>query len=411
MKLNYKRTFFIGLAFLSICAFWQLYETIVPLILTETFNKDDIMTGTIMAFDNILALFLLPLFGSISDKSNSRFGKRTLFIIIGTFFAVISMLLLPLADQKDNFILFIVALGIVLIAMGSYRSPAVALMTDFTPKPLRSKANAIINLMGALGSIIVLVIISLSVSKIDHPDYTLLFFFVALIMVISVVTLVIVVREKSLSNMVLEEYPATEDAISGKSADNEGLPKDVKKSLYLILFSVFLWFTAFNAVSTAFSRYAVNIWGLDGGGFATILIYPFVAALASYIPAGIISTKIGRKRTIIAGIIIMTISYFFESLFTAYSPFIIIALIFTGIGWAFINVNSYPMVVEICSSSDVGKYTGLYYSFSMAAQIITPIFSGVLFKNFSYSTLFPYATVFSLLSLFTMVFVRHGDSK
>ncbi|NTV90529.1 MAG: SLC45 family MFS transporter, partial [Clostridiales bacterium] len=198
MKLNYKKTILIGMAFLSICAFWQLYETLVPLILTKTFKIDDIMTGAIMSLDNISALFLLPLFGYLSDRTRSKIGKRTLFIIIGTILAVFSMMLLPLADQKSNFILFIVSLGIVLIAMGSYRSPAVALMTDFTPKPLRSKANAVINLMGALGSIIVLVIISRLVPKIIHPDYTLIFLLVAVLMVISVIILVVTVRERTL---------------------------------------------------------------------------------------------------------------------------------------------------------------------------------------------------------------------
>lgn len=411
MKLNYKRTIFIGLAFLSICAFWQLYETIVPLILTMTFGLGDTMTGAIMALDNILALFLLPFFGSFSDKTDSRLGKRTPFIIIGTFFAVIAMMLLPYADQKGSFILFIVALGIVLVAMSTYRSPAVALMTDLTPKPLRSKANAVINLMGALGSVIILTMISILVPKQAQPDYTAVFLFVAVIMLVAVVILVTTIREKSLSEKVLEEYPDLLEIEAEKKGMEEGLPWDIKKSLIFILLSIFLWFTAFNAVTTAFSRYAVSIWGLEGGGFANVLIFPLIAALVSYIPAGALAMKIGRKMTIIIGILLMTISYGCVFLLTDYSPFVIVALSFTGIGWAFINVNSYPMVVEICRSSDIGKYTGLYYSFSMAAQIVTPIFSGYLFEKWSYLTLFPYAAVFSLISLLTMFFVKHGDSK
>ena len=154
MKLNYKRTFLVGLAFLSICAFWQMYDNIVPLILQGTFHLNETLTGAIMAADNVLAVFLLPLLGSLSDKADTRWGKRTPFIVVGTVLAVVLMMLLPHADKTGNFVLFVISLFFLLIAMGLYRSPAVALMPDLTPKPLRSQANAIINLMGAVGGII-----------------------------------------------------------------------------------------------------------------------------------------------------------------------------------------------------------------------------------------------------------------
>ena len=178
-----------------------------------------------------------------------------------------------------------------------------------------------------------------------------------------------------------------------------------------ILASIFLWFFAYNAVKTAFSRYADKVWGYGGGTYTFPLMVALGAALVSYIPIGIISSKIGRKKTIIGGIILITLSYLSGFLFTEPSPLINVVFACTGIGWASINVNSYPMVVEMCSSSDTGKYTGYYYTFSMAAQIITPIVSGFLLENVGYRTLFPYAVVFSLASLCTMIFVRHGDSK
>lgn len=161
MKLNYKRTFLVGLAFLSICAFWQMYDNIVPLILQGTFHLNETLTGAIMAADNVLAVFLLPLLGSLSDKADTRWGKRTPFIVVGTVLAVVLMMLLPHADKTGNFVLFVISLFFLLIAMGLYRSPAVALMPDLTPKPLRSQANAIINLMGAVGGIYTLILISL----------------------------------------------------------------------------------------------------------------------------------------------------------------------------------------------------------------------------------------------------------
>lgn len=409
MKLDYKRTLFIGLAFLSISAFWQLYDNIIPLILQNTFKLGETMAGTIMAIDNVLALFLLPIFGAFSDRINTKFGKRTPFIVIGTIIAVVFMVLIPIADQSKNFILFFIFLGIVLLAMGTYRSPAVALMPDLTPKPLRSKANAIINLMGAVGGILTLAMISLLIPKVDNPNYFTIFTSVALLMIVSVSILLIAINENKLSKE-LKLSDTAEEATFEDDTIEYTMPKDVKKSLIFILTSVFLWFTAYNAVTTAFSRYAVTVWGLKGGGFANALMVAYGAAILSYLPIGIVSSNIGRKKTIIAGIIMMSISYFFGFLFTSYSPIVNILFAIIGIGWSAINVNSYPMVVEMSRSSDVGKYTGLYYTFSMSAQIVTPILSGYLLENISYRSLFPYSVVFSLASLCTMLMVHHGDS-
>ncbi|HHU78746.1 MAG: MFS transporter [Caldicoprobacterales bacterium] len=411
MKLNYRRTFFIGLAFLSISAFWQLYDSIVPLILKNTFKMDEVLTGAIMAIDNVLALFLLPLFGALSDRVDTRFGKRMPFIVLGTVFAVVFMMLIPRADQAVNFPLFFVALGVTLISMGTYRSPAVALMPDLTPKPLRSKANAVINLMGAVGYIYALAVISLLVKETDKPDYTLVFALVAVLMVIAVVILVVTIDEKKQAAKISGET-ASQAFVDEKDDESKTgpLPSDVRKSLIFLLASIFLWFTAYNAVTTAYSRYAIEVWGLKGGSFANSLMVAGAAAIVSYIPIGIIASSIGRKKTILAGILMITATYICGFLFRQYSPWINVVFAFTGIGWSAINVNSYPMVVEMSRSGDVGKYTGYYYTFSMAAQIFTPIFSG-FFLKISYRTLFPYAVVFSLLSFCTMLMVMHGDSR
>ena len=191
MKLNTRRTLLIGLAFFSICAFWQMYDTIIPLILRDTFHIGDSVSGAIMAADNVLALFLLPLFGKLSDRTNTRLGKRMPFILFGTACAVTLTLLLSGADAPGRFGLFIVLLGLLLIAMGTYRSPAVALMPDVTPKPLRSKANAIINLTGALGAIYALMAVRLLVGTHadGRADYTGVFISVAALMAVSVALL------------------------------------------------------------------------------------------------------------------------------------------------------------------------------------------------------------------------------
>jgi len=400
------------MAFMSITSFWQLYDNIIPLILQNNFGIGETITGGIMAVDNILALFLLPFFGALSDKVNTPLGKRTPFIIGGTAIAVAFMMLIPYSAKTTNFPLFFISLGIVLLAMGTYRSPAVALMPDLTPKVHRSSANAVINLMGAVGGITTLAFISLLVPKEPLPNYTKLFIAVAAFMVVSIVILLSKIKEKKLLEEIsgLPEYQDSieEDAEQETSGD---MPKEVKKSLYFILASIFLWFTAYNAVTTAFSRYATKVWGMEGGSFASALMVATAAAIVSYIPIGFISSKIGRKKTIIIGIVTMTTSYFFGYFFLEPSPIINVVFAFTGFGWAAINVNSYPMVVEMSKSGNIGKYTGLYYTFSMAAQIFTPVFSGFLLEKVSYRTLFPYAVVFSLLSLTTMLFVKHGDSK
>ena len=413
MKLNYKRTFLVGLAFLSISAFWQMYDSLVPLILSETFGMGETLRGVIMAADNVLALFLLPLFGSLSDKTRTPLGRRTPYIIIGTAIAVAFMLILPISERNTNLSLFLIALGIVLLAMGSYRSPAVALMPDLTPKPLRSKANAVINLMGALGGVYTLIMVKFLISKEDRPDYLPVFASVAILMVLAVTLLVLTVRERRLSAEIAAMETGEGDAAQQVVGDHtrRKLPPDVFRSLVFLLISVFAWFMAYNAVTTAFSSYAVEVWGLQGGDFADCLMVATVAAVISYIPVGMIASRIGRKRTILAGIVLMAAAYVGGIFFKTYHPLANVMFAMVGIGWAFINVNSYPMVVEMSSHGDVGRYTGLYYTFSMSAQILTPILSGFFLEYLSYATLFPYAAVFMVIAFFTMLMVRHGDVK
>lgn len=409
MKLNKKRTFFIGLAFLSICSFWQMYDNVVPLILKETFGMNETVTGAIMAADNVLALFLLPLIGAFSDRVNTRLGKRTPFIIVGTVLAIIAMMTLPYADQEGLLPMFVIGLGVTLFAMGLYRSPAVALMPDLTPKPLRSKGNAVINFMGAIGGVYTLIMIQLLVPKEDHPNYYPLFISIAAIMIVSVILLMITTNEKKTAAAVAAEYP--EEAEKEKLIEDEEMPKDVRRSLLFLLSSIFLWFFAYNAITSAFSRYATEVWGAQGGEYASYLMIATVAAILAYLPIGIISTKIGRKKTILIGLVMMFISFIIGAFFVEFHWSILIAFGLIGIGWSAVNVNSLPMVVEMSKGSDIGRYTGFYYTFSMAAQILTPIASGALLQYVSYRTLFPYAAVFTALAFCTMQFVKHGDSK
>lgn len=411
MKLNNKRTIFIGFAFMSICAFWSLYDTIIPLILKNNFEKSDTFIGFILALDNIFAMFMLPLFGSFSDKVHTRFGKRTPFIVFGTVAAVISMLFLPIAANSLNLVFFLIALGIVLVAMSTYRSPAVALMPDLTPKPLRSKANAIINLMGAVGGLYTLAMIKFLTPKAvdgEYTDYNIVFISVAALMIFAIIVLVLTIKENQIAKEIIIDDPETV-LVNGK----EHMPKDVKKSLVFLLLSVAFWFIAYNAVSSTYSRYINEVLNIKDGGFADFLIVGTIAAVVSYMPVAFISSKFGRKKIIFLGISILIIGFSAAIPFAKYNTVMYIIIAAVGFGWAAINVNSYPMVVEMSKGSDIGKYTGLYYTFSMAAQVVTPILSGALIDNLNigYKILFPYAAFFSIIAFITMLFVKHGDSK
>ena len=412
MKLNNRRTILVGLAFLSISAFWQLYDSLIPLILKNTFQVSDTISGGIMAIDNVLAVFMLPLFGSLSDRVHTRIGRRMPFILCGTAAAVIAMLFLPFADNIGSLALFVTALFVTLIAMGSYRSPAVSLMPDVTPKPLRSKANAIINLMGAVGGVISLILISALVPKEGKPDYFPIFLIVAAVMVFSVLLLLWKIRENPLRTE-REKIDAglSETEEADEAPAKTTLDPAVRRSLVLILISVACWFMGYNAVTTAFSRYAQIYWGIQGGGFANCLLIATAAAILSYIPVGSIASRVGRKKTILGGVVLLASMFAIGAAVKEYHIWINGLFALVGVAWAAINVNSYPMVVEMSKGSDIGKFTGFYYTFSMAAQIVTPILSGFLLEHVGYFILFPYAAFFVVIAFFTMLFVRHGDSR
>lgn len=496
MKLNYKRTLFVGFAFFLICAFWQAYDTIIPKILTDKFGMQQGWSGVIMALDNILALFLLPLFGALSDKSKNPRGRRTPYIIFGTIMAASFLLVLSFADNmqlknlsavaaekltahetlydagltvttpdgeivvinerftKDEFsnismitengarnpeytkyvvptrqayaaavtkadktplIIFIIVLFIILLSMSTFRSPAVALMPDVTIKPLRSKANAVINLMGSAGGIIVLLIgtaLGTGRAKNALMSYTPFFACISLIMIASLIIFLWKVKEPKLVSEMHEESKkfGLEEVDDDDNSGSRRLSGKERTSLLLILTSVVLWFFGYNAVTSKYSVYASNVLNLDYNATLTIAM---AAAILSYLPVGILSSKIGRKKSILGGIVILSTAFFCASFLRAGSSPLIMNILFAaaGIGWATINVNSYPMVVELSKGGDVGKYTGFYYTASMAAQTATPILSGFIMDRGGMTVLFPYGCVFVSLAFISMMLVKHGDSK
>ena len=530
MKLNYKRTILVGFAFFLISAFWQAYDAIVPLILTNYYGMEQDASGFIMSLDNILALFMLPFFGALSDKVATRWGKRTPFVFIGTICAVVIFICLTfvanpqlnrvettpvdssydsavqlsenvdgfseyikdkndetlnaiyteqsealsaffasdkipaqyaaadsfrdatyklvkqaklntdktleeisesqlkLVDSlfeeiegatytitKENFgslVGFTIVLLLVLVAMATFRSPAVALMPDVTVKPLRSKGNAIINLMGTAGGIIVLVFGMVFATSKIYMSYTWYVSAVCLVMLIGLTVFMLTVKENRwVADMEAEtkKYKIVEKV--EETGEKRKLSKSELTSLGLILASVALWYIGYNSITSKYSVYATRELGFD---YNFTLIVAQAAAVVSYIPIGIVSSKVGRKKAILSGIVMLTTAFVIGNFITPLTPEFLMYPIFAlaGIGWATINVNSFPMVVELAKGGEVGKYTGYYYTASMSAQVIAPIFSGWLYKMMGMRTVFfVFGSVFVALSFVTMFFVKHGDAK
>ena len=420
MKLNVKRTFLVGLAFMSISAFWQLYDFSIPLILKNTYALGDTAAGVVMAMDNIVALFLLPLFGALSDRCTLKMGRRMPFMLFGGFAAAVLALAIPGATSFASLPVFLVLLAALLIAMAIFRSPTVALMPDVTPKPLRSKGNAIINLMGAIGGAIVLLLTNFLLVKTVNAagetvsDYTYLFMSVAFLLMMAMLVIRLVIPERKLAaetDEINRRLDAEKPDAPVQNAPARKLSKPEMTSLVLILCSVSLWFMGYNAVTTAFSKYALKVLEVGEASAANCLLVGTVVAILSYWPVGILSSRIGRKKMIMGGIGLLIVAFLGAGMLTklTFIAYLLFALV--GMGWASIGVNSYPMVVELASGSDVGKYTGYYYTFSMSAQVLTPILSGALLEHVGYWTLFPYAFVMLTLAMLTMSRVRHGDSK
>ena len=516
-KLNYKRTVFVGLAFFLITLFWTAYDAIIPKILIDKFGMSHFWSGVIMAFDNVIALFLLPLFGSISDKAKFKRGRRTPFIIVGTIIAAVALVSLSFVDaaqlkrlepitavtdsdaegykeamgelydadvefsyegekiklsdkfERDEFvnyadqykatvngdvdtdskeymtfvsdyvtparqayaaktvsaapsamIMFIVILLITLLAMATFRSPAVALMPDVTPKPLRSKGNAIINLMGVVGGVIILasgILFGTGNPQNSLMSYVVYFAMVAILMMVALVVFLLTVNEPKLVKKMKEESEAmgiVEDEDGGNDPSEKKsqgkLSRAEFRSLIFILLSVIFWFMGYNAITSKYSVYAGTVLQLD---YNTTLILAQAAALIAFVPVGALATKIGRKNSILIGVGLLTVSVFVGSFFEAGVNIwlVNIVFVFAGLGWAMINVNSYPMVVELASRGNVGKYTGFYYTASMSAQTLTPILSGFFLDAYGIKTLFPYAAICVAISFVTMLFVKHGDSR
>mgnify|MGYP004452702195 FL=1 len=538
LKLDYKKTIKVGFAFAIIQCFWVVYDYVIPLLIDNAFGLSNAMRGLIMGLDNLLALFMLPLFGKISDNCKSKHGRRTPFIVLGTLAAIVLMIFIPVTTSsqlkeanvirndletrfvedaafrqekltefyddaesgenkyiskivfdelsgkisKEEFVnlttddeagyfnrfakdgmnryindqvynqvtkqhsvrlvFFILILFLVLVAMGTYRSPAVALMPDVTPKPLRSQANAIINLAGGVGGAIATITYMVGF-LINENGYVGIYIANALSMGILLLCFIKLVNEPKMVDecrRICEEYGITdeddeavdlkeqeaEDGVTADkaadeavlSAEKQKLKKSKTISFLLILASIFMWFMGYNAVSSNLSIYIVNVLGCTPFIGTVVSAASMAVSAVAFIPVGMLAVKIGRKKSIMLGLLFATVSFVCVFLFIKpqwgisvkaimFALFYLIA----GFGLIVVNVNTFPMVVELSAAKDVGKYTGYYYMATMSAQAITPYIGGLFMDHLSNRSLFAYSAVCVIISIVLMALVKHGDSK
>lgn len=394
MKLDYKRTFIIGLGFFTVSIVWNIYNVAVPIYL-KNLGLAGFVVGAVMAIDNVFAVVFQPIFGTLSDKTSTRYGRRMPYLLVGIPLSAVCFFLVPFSSSNLTYLMVTVIL--LNFFMSIYRAPAVALMPDFTPRPLRSRANGIINFMGGVGAAISLLLGGLLFDIREFYPFSA----GALILIVTVILMYNLIKE-----------PQQIAGEQGKMAESTHAPYEKGQALSLIflLLAIFFWFTGFNAVETFFSIYGDEVLGV-GKSMSSYLLSTVSALFVIFaIPAGLIAGKLGRKRTILIGLIMMTgtfVSLIFVKNITA--MFVILGA--GGISWALININSYPMVVEMTSNKGIGRYTGYYYFFSMLASIISPIFFGFLKDVIGSEFLFIYSSIAFVFSFFFMMLVKHGEVK
>ena len=448
LKLNYKRTFIIGFAFFGILLLWQVYDSWCPTMLTELFkeafkttDEKDVqyLVGIMMAIDNLAALIMLPIFGRLSDKTHTKIGKRMPYILVGTFCCAVAFPFIPILFHFHNLVGTIVLMAVVVFFAMMYRNPAVALMPDITPKPLRSKANGIINIMGYIGGAFATVVgLVFSFSKYlgtkgNLNEYWLNktaniwlvegpFLVASVLMVISAIVLFFTVNENKIAEEVKgdmelgEKLAAVEDSV--ENDENTTMSKANKTMLLLILAAEFLWFMSENAVGTFMGNYTIYFLGCAHSSSLINTIVGGIGSVVGFLVGGILAGKIGRKWTIFSGLglaIFSTLVWIIcsytvpliesesSNVFPIYLYFV---WLIKGFGMSLVHVNSFPMVVELCSSKKIGKFTGFYYASSMAAQTLTPCLLGlILLPKFNFNLDFSFLPIYSVICLACSIIV------
>ncbi len=435
MKLDWKKTFFIGFGFLGISAVWQIYNAFVPIFLQTGhpgfassrevfgFGLNATTTGAIMGIDNLLAILILPLIGVWSDRIRTPIGRRYPFILTAAPLAALAFIAMPLAvgliKPENNgtlsgntgpFSLFMIAISVVLLAMAILRTPVVSLMPDLIPSPLRSKANGVVNFMGGIG----FVIGSFGLALLFDIKPLYPFLGGALILLLAVFMLFITTKEPAVEDLPHPEdhQKSEEEQAAGALKGVSVIPEKYRKSLFALLGAIFLLFVAYEGIGTFFTSYAINELGVSEGFAPTLFGLAGVTFILFAIPAGFIGEKYGRRRTIIAGILLFGIVMLL-GFFATNSTQIGIILAVSGIGWALINVNTLPMVIDTTDDGRLlGTYTGLYYLASQVGAAFAPLMMGAVIDIFgsNFRTIFLTGPAFFVLGLIAMTWVTRGEA-
>ncbi len=448
MKLDYKKTFLLGFGFLGVSVVWTFYNSFVPIIL-KGFIASNALIGLIMTFDNILAVTIQPIIGAASDKTKTRVGRRMPYLLIGAPLAAIFFALIPVAQTLTILLGLIILMN---LSMALFRSPVIALMPDIFPSPVRSKANGVINFMGGAGALVAV----FAGGALFNMNRDVPFIVIAAVMLVAIIVVFLTIKEPKdipaeagediswrlvkvstialavgiVSFLLLNKTGALDSFLTFFEADAiyQGhmlialaifavivfvtILRWVHKSTIFIFLSIFFWFFGYNAVETFFTLYGVNTLGLKAGTASMILGIFIITFIIFAIPSGFVATRFGRKKTIITGLLLLIIPMGFMA-FTSSIPAIVAVMFLSGVGWACVNINSFPMIWDISTEEMLGTYTGLYYFFSMLAQTISPPIVGVFidYNGGDYQSMFYIVPAFFLLALITMLFVKGGEAK
>ena len=421
MKFNYGKIFLLGFGFFGVSVIWGVYNAFVPIFLADKFNLAPAFIGFFMTLDNIAALFIQPPVGAWSDRLRTPIGRRLPFILVGAPITALAFGLIPLAAVLP---LFVACTSTLLLSAALWRTPVVALMPDITPSPNRSQANGIINFMGGIGTIIALQTGGM-LYKIS-PSFP--FWLGSALVVVAALIVFLFVKEPKDYAERNEQQPSMIESLREVLNDED-------RSGARILFAIFFWFLGYSAVETFFTLYAQKHLGIDAGDGATLLsVFPLFFVLFA-IPSGFIAARIGRRVAISMGLIVvgavLALLYILsaETLLSPVSLLPVVGiplteggprmltmagvlLILGGIGWAFVNINSLPMVVELTSAARIGTFTGLYYLFSTLSAIVGPNVNGwaIQLSGNNYSVIMLIAPFFMLAALVLMLGVRRGEA-
>ena len=436
LKLNWGFTFLIGLGFFGIEVLWRVYNNFVPIYLQSGstvfdatqdapimgFGLNTFISGIVMGLDNLAALFLLPIIGAISDRTFTRIGRRMPFILFFAPIAAISFALIPLAPglitpatngnvgaMPGLFVIFVVALGVMLLAMACFRTPVVSLMPDLTPSPLRSKANGVINLMGGLAGVVG----TLALSPLFDVSPWIPFVAGAVVLLAAVAALFILVKERKASVVIDPNEEEKEREGLQVLKRLRDVPLENRRTLAFLMLAIFCWFVAFNGIDTWFTSFGVTALELSPGKAGMIFSVALIAFIIFAIPAGFIGTRMGRRRAIITGLTLFTGILIVINMLQNLTV-ITVLLAIGGASWALVNINSLPMVVDTSTDERMlGTYTGLYYVASQLAAILGPAVTGLVvdLSGGNFRTIFMVVPVFFGLAILSMFFVTRGESK